>query len=67
MTIFLILAPYGAFAVLMMTTSAAVSLFATSAICLTVGAIDYFVRGRSIKILAAARSRRSPPSEATSH
>jgi hypothetical protein len=53
MTIFLILAPYGAFAVLMMTTSAAVSLFATSAICLTVIAIDYFVRGRSIKILAA--------------
>lgn len=53
MTIFLILAPYGAFAILMMTTSAAVSLFATSAICLTVIAIDYFVRGRSIKILAA--------------
>jgi hypothetical protein len=53
MTIFLILAPYGAFAFLMMVTSAAASLFATAAICLATIGIDYFVRGRSIKILAA--------------
>ena len=53
MTIFLILAPYGAFALLMMVTSAAVSLFATAAICLATIALDAIVRGRSIKILAA--------------
>ncbi len=53
MTIFLILAPYGTFALLMMVTSAAVSLFATAAICLATMAVDTFVRGRSIKILAA--------------
>ena len=52
MTIFLILAPYGAFAALMMVTSAAVSLFATAAICLAIIGLD-IVRGRSIKILAA--------------
>jgi hypothetical protein len=50
--IFLILAPYGAFAFLMLVTSAAVSLFASAAICLMVIAFD-IVRGRSIKILAA--------------
>ena len=50
MTIFLILAPYGAFATLMLVTSAAVSLFAAAAICLMVIAFDV-VRGRSIKIL----------------
>ncbi len=50
MTIFLILAPYGAFALLMLVTSAAVSLFAGAAICLAVIAFDV-VRGRSIKIL----------------
>ena len=50
MTIFLILAPYGAFAILMLVTSAAVSLFAAAAICLMVIAFDV-VRGRSIKIL----------------
>ncbi|HTF00758.1 MAG TPA: hypothetical protein VK621_19260 [Bradyrhizobium sp.] len=50
MTIFLILAPYGAFATLMLVTSAAVSLFAAAAICLMVIAFDA-VRGRSIKIL----------------
>jgi hypothetical protein len=33
MTIFLILAPYGAFATLMLVTSAKVSLFASAAIC----------------------------------
>jgi len=53
MTLFLILAPYGTFALLMMATSAAVSLFATAAICLATIAVDTFVRGRSIKILAA--------------
>jgi hypothetical protein len=52
MTIFLILAPYGAFATLMLTTSAAVSLFAAAAICLMVIALD-IVRGRSIKVLGA--------------
>jgi hypothetical protein len=52
MTIFLILAPYGAFAFLMLVTSAAVSVFAAAAICLMVIAFDA-VRGRSIKILGA--------------
>jgi hypothetical protein len=52
MTIFLILAPYGAFALLMMVTSAAVSLFSAVAICLAVIAFDV-ARGRSIKILGA--------------
>jgi hypothetical protein len=53
MTIFLILAPYGAFAFLMMVTSSAVSLFATAAICLATIGFDCIVRGRSIKILSA--------------
>lgn len=52
MTIFLILAPYGAFAALMIVASAAVSLFAAAAICFMVIALDV-VRGRSIKILGA--------------
>ncbi|SDJ78516.1 MULTISPECIES: hypothetical protein [Bradyrhizobium] len=52
MTIFLILAPYGAFAMLMLVTSATTSLFAAAAICLAVIAFD-IVRGRSIKILGA--------------
>jgi hypothetical protein len=52
MTIFLILAPYAAFTVLMLLTSAAVSLFAAAAICLAVIAYD-FAGGRSIKILGA--------------
>jgi hypothetical protein len=50
MTFFLILAPYGAFAVLMLLTSATVSLLAASAICLATVALDR-VRGRSLKIL----------------
>jgi hypothetical protein len=50
MTIFLILAPYGAFSLLMLVTSATVSLFAASAICLVVIGIDICYR-RSIKIL----------------
>jgi hypothetical protein len=52
MTIFLILAPYGAFAFLMLVTSAAVSLFTGAAICLAVILLDA-VRGRSTKILGA--------------
>jgi hypothetical protein len=51
-TIFLILAPYGAFALLMLVTSATVSLFTGAAICLAVMAFD-LVRGRSMKILGA--------------
>jgi len=50
MTIFLILAPYGAYALLMMVTSATVSLFSAAAVCLAVIALD-IARGRSIKIL----------------
>lgn len=52
MTIFLILAPYGAFSFLMLVTSATVSVFAASAICLATVAID-LARGRSVKTLAA--------------
>jgi len=52
MTIFLILAPYAAYALLMLVTSAAVSLFASAAICFAVIAFD-MARGRSIKILGA--------------
>jgi hypothetical protein len=52
MTIFLILAPYGVFAILMLTTSAVASLFSAAAICLAVIAFDLF-RGRSLKILGA--------------
>jgi hypothetical protein len=52
MTIFLILAPYGAFAFLMLVTSAGASLFAAGAICLLVLVLDA-VRGRSVKILGA--------------
>lgn len=50
MTIFLILVPYGAFALLMLVTSADVSLFTGAAICVAVIAYD-MVRGRSLKIL----------------
>ena len=52
MTIFLILAPYGVFAVLTLLTSTAVSLFAGAAICLAVIAYD-LAGGRSLKILGA--------------
>ncbi len=52
MAIFLILAPYGAFSLLMLVTSAASSVFVASAICLATVAIDV-LRGRSVKILAA--------------
>ena len=40
MTIFLILAPFGAFALLMLVTTAEISLFAAAAICLAVIGID---------------------------
>ena len=50
MTTILILAPYGAFALLMMVASAASSLFASAAACLAVIAFD-LVRGRSLKLL----------------
>lgn len=52
MTIFLILAPYGVYAFLMLVTSAIASLFAGAAICLATIAIDV-ARGRSVKTLAA--------------
>lgn len=52
MTIFLILAPFGAFALLLLVTSTTISLFTSAAICLVVIAIDLY-RGRSIKMLAA--------------
>ena len=52
MMIFLILAPYGAFAALMLFASAATSLFVSAAICLAVIALDVF-KGRSIKTLGA--------------
>jgi hypothetical protein len=51
MTIFLILAPYGAFALLMLATSPVISLLSAAAICLAVIAFDVG-RGRSIKILS---------------
>ena len=49
MTLFLILAPYGAFSFLMFATSATVSLFAAAGAGLVAIATDA-VRGRSIKI-----------------
>jgi len=50
MAVFLILAPYGVFAALMLVTSATASLFTSAAICLAVIAFDV-VRGRSVKVL----------------
>lgn len=50
MTIFLILVPYAAFALLMLVSSADVALFTGAAICLAVIAYD-MARGRSLKIL----------------
>jgi hypothetical protein len=52
MTIFLILAPFGSFALLMLVTSSEIALFASAAICLAVIGIDV-ARGRSIKMLGA--------------
>jgi hypothetical protein len=53
MTIFLILAPYGAFAVLMLLVSPTASLVAASGVCLATIAVDA-VRGRSLKVLAVS-------------
>lgn len=52
MTLFLILAPYGVYAFLMLVTSATMSLVAAGAVCLASIAFDK-VRGRSLKILPA--------------
>jgi hypothetical protein len=52
MTIFLILAPYGVFTVLMLLIPAVVSVFAAALVCLAVIAIDA-ARGRSLKMLGA--------------
>jgi hypothetical protein len=52
MTIFLILAPYGAFTALMLVMSATISLVAAAFVCATTVAFDAY-RGRSVKILAA--------------
>jgi hypothetical protein len=52
MAIFLILAPFGVYALMLLVTSAAVSMFTGAAICLATIAID-LARGRSVKILAA--------------
>src|SRR3954454_22156669 len=52
MTIFLILAPFAAFAALMLVTSAAISLFAGAAVAAAI--LGYEVsQGRSVKMLAA--------------
>jgi hypothetical protein len=52
MTIFLILAPFATFAMLMLVTSAAISLFAGAAIAAVITGYEVY-RGRSIKLLAA--------------
>jgi len=52
MTIFLILAPYGAFTALMLVMSATVSLVTAAFVCAATVAFDAY-RGRSVKILAA--------------
>ena len=52
MTLFLILAPYGVYAFLMLVTSATVSLVTAGAVCIATIAFDR-VRGRSLKILPA--------------
>jgi hypothetical protein len=52
MAIILILAPFGAFTLLMLVTSAALSVFVAAAICLAVAAFE-MARGRSVKILGA--------------
>jgi hypothetical protein len=52
MTIFLILAPFGAFGLLMLATTAAVSLFVTAGLCLGIVAYD-LIRGGSVKMFMA--------------
>jgi hypothetical protein len=53
MTLFLILAPYGVFASLLLLATGKVSVFAATAVSLAVIVVDFF-RGRSLKLLAAA-------------
>lgn len=53
MTIFLILAPYGVYALLMLVASTTQSLLAGTALCVATIALDA-VRGRSLKILPAS-------------
>ena len=48
MTIFLILAPFGSFALLVLVTSVPVSLFVSAAICLAAIAYDV-IGGRSVQ------------------
>ncbi|MGJ4893061.1 hypothetical protein ACQR1Y_33080 [Bradyrhizobium sp. HKCCYLRH3099] len=50
MTLFLILAPYGVYAALMMMVSATLSLLVGAGLCLAIVALD-IAKGRSIKIL----------------
>jgi hypothetical protein len=52
MTLFLILAPYGVYAFMMLVTSATVSLVSAGAVCLAAITFDK-VHGRSLKILPA--------------
>jgi hypothetical protein len=52
MTIFLILAPFGAYAMLMLVASAAVSLFAAAGLALAIVVYDLW-RGASVKLLMA--------------
>ncbi|MBV9561930.1 MAG: hypothetical protein JOY90_15990 [Bradyrhizobium sp.] len=52
MTVLLVVAPFCAFALLMLLTSATASLFAACGVCLAVIAFDAW-RGRSLKILGA--------------
>jgi len=52
MTLFVILAPYGVYALMMLVTSATASLVAAGAVCLATLAFDAW-RGRSLKILPA--------------
>ena len=52
MTIFLILAPFAAFAFLPLIASTSISLFASAAVCIAVIGFDV-ISGRSIKILGA--------------
>jgi hypothetical protein len=52
MTLFLILAPFGAFTALMLVASATTSLLAAAVVCAATIAFDRY-RGRSLKLLAA--------------
>ena len=62
MTIFVVLAPYGAFAFLMLVCSATASLFAAAAICLTVIAWDMPCAVSRPRLLASVTSNSSAAS-----